>query len=245
MRKLLLIMTMLYLGAIGAGAQHYDRGYESVPSSPFIPKGVWTVGGNLKYSQHVNDNYNMLVINDINSTGFNVSVSPKLVYTIKDNIGVGLRLSYDRSMLDLATADISAGDISMSAEDCYQIQHRYGVDALYRAYIPLGSSKRIAMFADLMFGGAFKQAKAFNGGGEYAAGTYTQSYMIRLAVDSGIVAFLADRLALELNVGVFGLNYQWANQIHNQIEFGQSGNTSAGYMVDLLSLGVGISYYFL
>lgn len=236
---------MLFLGVVCAEAQHYDRGYETVPSSPFIKKGTWMAGGTLRYSQHINDDYNFLVINDINSKGFNVSVNPKLMYMFKDNMGVGLRFSYDRSMLDLASADLSISQISMSAKDCYQINHKFSAYAVYRAYIPLGNSKRVAMFADLLFGGSYKQGKAFNAGGDYVLGTYGQNYSLDLAVEPGLVAFLSERLAVELNVGIFGLSYSWADQLRNQVIGGHSDSTSAGFMVNLLSLGVGMSYYFL
>lgn len=236
---------MLFLGAVSAEAQHYDRGYEAVPSSPFITKGTWSVGGTAKYSQHINDNYNLLVISDINSTGFNLSANPKVMYAIKDNMAVGLEFSYGRSMLDLASADLGVASIEMSAADCYQIQHKYSAYGVLRAYIPFGNSKRVAMFADLHLGGSFKQGKAFNAGGEYVTGTYNEAYTIQLGVDPGFIAFLTDRLAVELNVGVFGVNYSWQNQIHNQVEHGNSQSASAGFMVNLLALGVGISYYFL
>lgn len=236
---------MLFLGAVCAEAQHYDRGYETVPSSPFIKKGTWMAGGTLRYSQHINDDYNFLAINDINSKGFNVSVNPKLMYMFKDNMGVGLRFSYDRSMLDLASADLSISQISMSAKDCYQINHKFSAYAVYRAYIPLGNSKRVAMFADLLFGGSYKQGKAFNAGGDYVLGTYGQNYSLDLAVEPGLVAFLSERLAVELNVGIFGLSYSWTDQLRNQVIGGHSDSTSAGFMVNLLSLGVGMSYYFL
>ena len=240
-----MIFIMLFLGAVCAEAQHYDRGYETVPSSPFIKKGTWMAGGTLRYSQHINDDYNFLVINDINSKGFNVSVNPKLMYMFKDNMGVGLRFSYDRSMLDLASADLSISQISMSAKDCYQINHKFSAYAVYRAYIPLGNSKRVAMFADLLFGGSYKQGKAFNAGGDYVLGTYGQNYSLDLAVEPGLVAFLSERLAVELNVGIFGLSYSWDDQLRNQVIGGHSDSTSAGFMVNLLSLGVGMSYYFL
>ena len=236
---------MLFLGAVSAEAQHYDRGYEAVPSSPFITKGTWSVGGTAKYSQHINDNYNLLVISDINSTGFNLSANPKVMYAIKDNMAVGLEFSYGRSMLDLASADLGVATLEMSAADCYQIQHKYSAYGVFRAYIPFGNSKRVAMFADLHLGGSFKQGKAFNAGGEYVTGTYNEAYTIQLGVDPGFIAFLTDRLAVELNVGVFGVNYSWQNQIHNQVEHGNSQSASAGFMVNLLALGVGISYYFL
>lgn len=245
MRKISIIFLMLFLGAIGAEAQHYDRGYEKVPSSPFVKKGTWLLGGTARYSQHINNDYNLLVISDINSEGHNISVNPKMMYVFKDNMGVGLRFSYDRSMLDLSSADLSVSEISMSAKDCYQIQHKYSAHAVYRSYIPLGNSKRVAMFADLLFGGSYKQGKAYNAGGEYVVGTYGEKYALEIAVEPGLVAFLSERLAVELNVGIFGVNYSWSDQLRNQVIGGHSNSTSAGFMVNLLSLGVGLSYYFL
>lgn len=236
---------MLFLGALCAEAQHYDRGYELVPSSPFVKKGTWVAGGTARYSQHLNDDYNFLVISDINSKGYNISVNPKALYVLKDNMGVGLRFSYDRSMLDLGSAGLSFADISMSASDCYQIRHKYSAHGFFRAYIPLAGSKRIAMFADVLLGGSFGQGKVYNAGGEYVTGTYNKSYSLELAVDPGIVAFMTERLALELNVGVFGISYSWNDQIHNQVFSGHSDSASAGFMVNFLSIGVGMSYYFL
>ena len=240
MHRYIVLLYVLFLGALSAGAQHYDRGYETVPSSPFVSKGTWVAGGTARYSQHVNKDYNFLVINDINTKGYSISANPRLLYMIRDNMGVGLRFSYDRSMLDLASADLSVSDISMSARDCYQIQHKFSGHAVYRAYIPLAGSKRIAMFADLLLGGSFRQGKAFNAGAEYVLGSYTRSYALELAVEPGIVAFLSERLAVELNVGIFGVNYRWTDQIRNQVS---SGNSD--FMLDFLSLGVGLSYYFL
>ena len=245
MRRLIVILTLLSLGALCAEAQHYDRGYELNPSTPFVSKGAWVAGGSARYTQHVNENFNLMLIDGINSEGFNLSVNPKLLYMFKDNAGVGFKASYDRSMLDLNSAEISVSDISMSAKDCYQINHKFGAYAVYRNYIPLAGSKRIAMFADLLVGGSFKQGKAFYPGKEYVIGTYEERYALEIAVDPGIVAFISERLAVECNVGVFGVSYGWNHQIHNQVSSGNSDKTSAGFMVNLLSLGVGMYYYFL
>ncbi|MBE6215937.1 MAG: hypothetical protein E7123_06895 [Bacteroidales bacterium] len=245
MRKNLLIIIMLFLGALCAEAQHYDRGYEAVPSSPFVKKGAWVAGGTLRYSQHLNDSHNILIISDVNSKGYSISANPKVLYMVKDNMGVGLKFSYDRSMLDLASAGLSISDISMSAKDCYQINHKFSAHAIYRAYIPFADIKRFALFADLMLGGSFKQGKAFNAGGEYVLGTYEQSYALELAVNPGVVVFLTNNLAMELNVGIFGASYSWKNQVRNQVSTGNTDLTSAGFMVNLLSIGVGLSYYFL
>ena len=202
-------------------------------------------GGSASYSQHINQDYSLLVIDDINSKGYNISFNPKMLYMFRDNMGVGMRFSYDRGMLDLESANLSVSDISMGAEYCYQINHKYNAHAVYRAYVPLAGAKRIAMFADLLLGGSFKQGKVFNASGIYAAGTYIQSWALELAVDPGIIAFLTDTLALEMNIGIFGVNYRWTNQIHNQVDGGYADSASAGFMINLLSVGVGLSYYFL
>lgn len=245
MRKYIIILTMLFLGAKGAEARHYDRGYGDFGSVVFVEKGKWVVSGSARYSQHVNDDYNFTIISDINSTGYGISANPKAFYMFKDNMGLGLNLSYDRSMLDLTSADLSISDISMNASDCYQISHKYGAHVVYRAYIPLAGSKRIAMFADVMLGGSYKEGKEYNAAGGTSIGSFHQTYAAELAVDPGIVAFLADRLAVELNVGLFGVNYKWTDQIHNQVEEGRFTTSNTGFVVNLLSLGVGLSYYFL
>ena len=239
------ISIVLMFIASSAGAQHYDRGYEVTPSTPFLKKGTWMAGGTVRYSQHANNNYNFLIINDINSKGYNITASPELMYMIRDNLGVGIKFSYDRGMLDLASADMNIAEISMSARDCYLLQQKYSAHAFYRAYIPLGGAKRIAMFADLLLGGSFKQGKEFNAAGEYAIGSYQKSFALEMAVNPGIVAFLSEHLALELSVGILGVSHSWADQVHNQVENGYVDSTSAGFMVNLLSIGVGMSYYFL
>ena len=245
MRRYITLITILVLGAFSAGAQNFDRGYELIPSSAFVKKGTWVAGGTLNYSQHINIDHDILIVEDVNSVGYNISVNPKVLYMIKDNMGLGLRFSYDRSMLDLASAGLSVAGVEMNAKDCYQINHTFSVHALCRAYIPFSDIKRFAIFADVMVGGSYKQGKAFNAGKEYVLGTYETKRSLELAVNPGFVVFLANRLAMEMNVGLFGVSYGWKNQVSNQVNTGSTDVTSAGFMVNLLSLGVGLSYYFL
>lgn len=236
---------MLFLGAFCAEARQYDRGYETLPSSPFVEKGTLIIGGNARFSQQYSDKYTFLVINNINSYGISVDASADVLYTFQDNMALGLKVSYDRSIFDLTSADLAVAQIEMSAENCYQIQHKTSAFGVFRAYIPLGNSKRVAMFADVQLGGSYKQAILYNAGGQNVLGTYNQSYSLKLGVDPGIVAFLTDRFAVQMNVGVFGVGYSWSNQTHNQVDIGDSHSASAGFMVNLLALGMGVSYYFL
>ena len=80
---------LIAAGTLGARAQQFDRGIE-MGSTVFVPKGQWLVGGNVSYSTHDNENYKFLVVENINSTGYNFKVSPMVAYAIKDNMALGL-----------------------------------------------------------------------------------------------------------------------------------------------------------
>lgn len=244
-RGFIIAVLALLFSPLWAKAQHLDRGYDDPLSTPFVRKGTWVAGGIVNYTQHVNTNYKILVIDNVNSKGYNISVKPNAYYIFKDNMGAGLRLSYKRSMLDLASANIALAEISMGAKDCYQIQHTYGAHAALRAYIPFADVRRVALYADLALGGAFGQSKIYNAGGPTVYGTYANTWLVELTVNPGMLVFLTDHFALEMNAAIFGLNYKWINQIHNQALRGDTDTASAGFTLNLLSVGVGISYYFL
>ena len=92
MRKLILIFALFFIANSVLRAEKFDRGYESIPTTRFVTKGSWLVGGTVRYSQHSNENYNLLVISDINSEGYNVAVNAKGLYAFKDNMAAGLRV---------------------------------------------------------------------------------------------------------------------------------------------------------
>ena len=84
------------------------------------------------------------MINDINSDGYTFKVSPLIAYAIRDNMAVGARFNYSRSMLRVKGADINLGDqetgINLNMEYYYALQHTYSVGLIWRQYIPLGRS---------------------------------------------------------------------------------------------------------
>ena len=117
--------------------------------------------------------------------------------------------------------------------------------AVWRNYIPLGNSRRFALFNELQLSYGAGQAKLIDNHGTSLIGTYEKSSDVSLGLNPGMMAFVNDHLAVEINVGMLGLKYSHVDQVHNQVENGYVDSTSAGFMVNLLSIGVGMSYYFL
>lgn len=110
-----LLLTLLCVGGAAAGMAEAQevrsapdtltvnqkrqmRGLTS-KSNVFVPRGQWIFGGTASYSTHTNRDYNFLVIEDIASEGYTFRVSPFLAYAVRDNMAVGARFIYSRTLL--------------------------------------------------------------------------------------------------------------------------------------------------
>ncbi len=225
--------------------ERHNRGLMS-SGNTFVDKGQWIVGATASYTTHVNDNYSLVLIDNIESIGYNFNFSTMFAYTLAPNISVGSRVLYNRVLLRIDNSDISFGDdessgVNMSLDNCYMLTHSYCAMAFMRQYIPLGRSKRFALFNEVQLSGGGSESKYTYD--SPVQGTYSKTKDIALNFAPGVTAFISNRFAVEINVGAMGLSYSRTEQVHNQIEYGQSGTNMFNFNINILSLGFGISYY--
>lgn len=220
------------------------RGLTSL-SDVFVPKGQWVVGLQGSFSTHSNDHYTIVVIEGVNSEGHTVKVSPMLGYAFGNNMVAGARFGYSRTFLR-----INGGGISMGGEDAgvdikvdsyYSLRHLYEGNIFWRRYIPFGGNKRFALFSEVQLSLGGSQAK-------FAAdtpvrGTYETGFTMGLSVTPGIVAFVTNDMAFELNVGVMGITYENVKQVHNQVAVGRRTGSMMSFKVNLFSIGLGMAFY--
>ncbi len=227
-----------------------QRGFST--NTCFVPKGQWIFGGTASYSAHVNENYKVLVINDIDSEGYTINVAPMIAFAPWRNMAVGVRFGYGRSLLALDNAALSIGEgdsgINMNVDYYHQIRHSYTGSLFWRPYIPLGESNRIAIFAEvqLNFTGSQSRLVAEDGvidGLQNYRGRYATTFGASVGLQPGIVAFVTNNTALELSIGVFGIGFERTKQIRNQIEEGTFTSSDMNFRVNLLSVGFGVSFY--
>ncbi len=214
-------------------------------SSLFVPKGQWIFGGTASYSTHTNDSYNFMIIEGIDSRGYTFRVSPVIAYAIGNNMAVGGRFIYSRTLLKLDNAHLKFGDedsgIDITAKDFYSLKHSYSVAAIWRRYIPLGNSKRFALFSEIQLGAGGTEARFAND--SPVKGTYETGYTLSLGVAPGIVAFATNHMAVEVNVGVMGITYNSTKQVHNQVTVGHRTSSMMNFKVNIFSIGLGMSFY--
>lgn len=211
----------------------------------FVPRGQWITGANFAFSTHTNDNYTVAVIEGIQSEGYNFRISPMAAYALTDNMAVGARFTYSRTNMTVDNADLKFGDEETGTEifinDYKLVTHSYTVAAIWRQYIPLGKSRRFAIFNEIAFGVGGTQS--IFAADQPIRGTYERGYTLSLGVSPGLMAFATNDVAIEVNVGVMGINFSDVKQVHNQIETGHRRTSSMNFKVNLLSIGVGVSFY--
>jgi hypothetical protein len=218
-----------------------SRGISNLKTE-FVPKGQWVFGGTVSYSTHTNNNYSFLIIEDINSNGYKVNVSPMLGYAYAKNSLVGIRFGYSRGLTELDNASLSITSLDNSF--FYSLKHSYNVEALWRKYIPLGrDNKRFALFAEVGLAMGGSQKKLASGSMDSISGTYETSFDVALGVNPGIAAFLTNNMAIEVNVGVLGFNYSNTRQITNQVVSGSMSASQMNFKVNIFSIGLGASFY--
>ena len=220
-------------------SEKYDRGL-NMPASTFIKKGLWTTGNKASSSQFDMDEYKFLIIDDIGLDGYTLDLSAHLGYSFRDNMMIGARFSYDRTRAGVGSANLGVGDIEMNLSNISHIKHTYTGTLFYRYYMGLGRSQRFAFFTEVGLGLGGSQAKQYMSAD---SGVYEKSFDVSLGITPGVSAFITNNLALEVSVNLIGLNYSNVEQIKDQISTGSRSTSSLNCKINLLSIGLGISFY--
>ena len=228
----------------------FDRGI-TMSTSTFIPKGTFGTGFTFSYNtidlgKAENDpGYSLLsLLTGINGDMYSFGVAPNVSYFLLDNLAVGIRFSYDRSQLNLGSVGLSLGDmLSLNISDYHYLSHAFGGALTCRYYMPFGQSKRFAMFAEGRLTGGYGQSVMYRLDQGDKFGTYQTSGKFSIDVVPGLTAFVTNNVALEVSIGVLGLNYMRVEQVTNQVETSILHKSGANFKLNLFSVGMGISIY--
>ena len=241
----------------------FDRGI-GMSRSVFIPKGTVSFGTSFSYSTYDVGNtkegdsgFRALfgLINGLSGDVVTGGVSPHASYFVVDNLAIGGRFNYKRTKFDIGGANLEAMGTSLieiggdnALRSVHYMKDSYMGAVFARYYIPFGTSRRFAMFAELAASGGYAEAQSYqwkkdddNEVRKY--GTHQDIYDFEIGVIPGITAFVTNNVALEVSVGLVGLNYQKIVQRTNQVEQSVMESSGANYKINLLNISLGISFH--
>lgn len=221
--------------------REFKRHLESIP---FIPKGQWITGINVNYSASTQDNYQFLIIENLNGDSYSFKVSPQLMYAFADNMAAGGRFSFARTKTKLNSGDVVLdSETEYNADNIYKVSNNYYAAALFRYYLSMGRSTRFGFFVEgqLQMGGG--QSKLCSGSGDELTGTYERNYKLNVGLAPGLIMFLNNYSAIEVNVGLLGFNYTHTRAVTDRIYVAHRNSQSALFNINLFSITFGVAFY--
>lgn len=230
----------------------FDRGI-GTSNTVFVPKGTVSAGVNFSYStidlgQAADDpGYSLIfdLVNGLKGSMYSFGLAPHLSYFVADNLSIGARFDYDRSSLDIGNVALSLGDdLGFGISDYHMLKHMYSGSFTLRYYMSIADSKRFAIFAEARATGAYGQSKIWNVEGEDKYGTYQTVQKGALTFVPGICIFAQDNVAVEVAIGILGINYNRTEQVRNQVEHSVMETSGANFRINPLSIEIGTNFYF-
>lgn len=224
-------------------AQKFDRGISMTEGPVFMPKGQIMFGGTISYRDYKFDDYEFIILDNMNANAFTFGVTPYVYYSFAKNMALGLRFSYKRTLIKIDALDLSLSeDLNFSISNYYNLQHTYYGSLSFRYYIPLGNSKRFGLFSDIMLDVGAGQGKTISGSGVNKTGVFQNIFEAGIDVVPGVVVFVSNEMAVEASVGILGLGYKKVSQTENQIYEGAYETSAANFKINLLSISIGVNF---
>lgn len=241
--RVLTPLLFMLLMLVPASAQvPFGRGMKE--KTVFVPKGEWIAGISVSYSAEQLDNYQFLVFEDLSGSGYSFKISPMCMFAFANDLAAGGRFSYSRSLIKLKEANITlASDMGFNLDHLYSLSHSYGGTILFRNYIALGNSSRFGIFNEVQFNVGGGQSKLATGTGQALSGTYSRNLHLNIGVTPGMIMFLNNYSALEVNIGVLGFNYHDYKMTTDQIYVANVKRRSANFKINLFSITFGTVFY--
>ncbi len=197
--------------------ERFDRGLAFDTKTPSMPKGMWVAGISGGWSSHDNSDYDILILNGINSRGHSFHVGPMVHYVFANNQSIGVRFQYRNNRFDLDGVGFNITpelNTMLFGED--GLHYRYNNSTYmgfvsYRYYVGVGGSKRLLIFNEVQAGfgtGRQREDAGLTDAGGYNRSVYQKSVHFRLGFAPGATFFVTNAMAIELQIGLLGYEYK-------------------------------------
>lgn len=221
-----------------------DRFERDLESVVFVPKGQWVTGVSINWTQSTQNDYQFLVVENLSGDTYSFKVSPMLIYVVANDLGLGGKFSYTRSLTKLEKGSIVLGeDTEFDMDHVYRLSHNYYAMAVMRNYFSLGKSKRFGFFNELQLQLGGGQSKLTKGSGRELTGAYERNFSVNVGLAPGLLIFLNNYSALEVNVGLLGFSYTHTRQINDRVYVSNRKSKLANFNINLFSITFGVAFY--
>lgn len=211
----------------------------------FIPRGQWHFGLTASYGEFSTDDLELFdILSDFDFSGHSFSIRPEVAYFIRNNLSVGLRLSYNSSKATLGSLNMDiSDDMSFNISDIMYRNESYSAAVVLRQYIGLARRGRFGIFNEVALGfssgnGDFN--RPFDGS---VKNTHTTYMKAALDFSPGVCVMVMKNVSFNLSFGIFGFYLQNSKQTVDGVAEGNRFTSGANFRFNIFNLNFGLGVH--
>lgn len=216
-----------------------------------LVKGTWLLGGTISAKSNNLSDVDLLIIDveDFDQRSFNFRLEGS--YFFKENVSVGLGLNFGEDKMAIITNLLD----NSYKRDIREFSRTYGVLGFIKNHIPISSNNLffVTNQTELFYG--YKSGPSETYVSDILERKYATKNSVGVSIRPGILMFLTESFAFDLNMGILGFSHSEENVKYrypennlpleeNRKKDTKNRSTSMNLKFDLLKLGFGFSYYF-
>ena len=229
-----------------------NRVDREIDKSSFAYKGEWLCGISASYGTLTADDSDIaLVVDNLNLGGSIISVKPYVGYFYRNNLSVGLRFGYSRTMGHFDNANINLGnfingiEFSTNGIAVDYLSNAYSFALFHRAYVPLDRRGRFGVFGELELAAEHGRSNfGFMYNDEWSR-SISDTFKASFNFNPGVAAYVFPNVCATVSFGLGGLQYNYIKQYDG--EMNPTGGTRSfsklRYRLNITQINIGVTVH--
>jgi len=234
-----LIIVLVMVSSESVSSQQIEQPQDYTVGGNSTAKGNVLISTTFSLSHSESKNESGLIQNLDDSYRLDWNITLRSGYFIKDNFALGAFFKYSNNLDQLSYTN----DTGKVFDET--LSRSYSFAPFMRNYLPLGKGT-FSLFnetnLEFTYGSGVRQVDDANDVNR----TVSDSYELKLGIQPGIAAFITDLVSFEVGTSILGLSSKYTTTTVNGDEENQGTQFSndVSFEIDLLSLFLGITFYF-
>ena len=209
----------------------------------FMPKGIWTFGLTASYGSINTDDIEMLgLITGVTIGGSTYSVRPSVQYFIRNNIAVGLRLSYSKGTAGVKSFGVDVGDdMSFNLKDISYKTESYTAAMTYRNYFGITPGGRFAIFNEVEVAFSSGNSDFIRPYDGKLKTTHATHMAAELNFSPGVSILMMKNVGFNVSFGVFGFKIRNEKQFVDNESLGNRLTSGANFKFNIFNINFGLA----
>ena len=234
------------------GVFQINRVNRDIDRNVFAYKSEWMCGISASYATLSSDDATLaVVIDNLNLGGSIISVKPYIGYFYRNNLAIGARFGYSRTMGHFDSANINLGNfingIEFSTEGIAvdYLSNAYSFAIFHRAYVPLDRKGRFGVFGELELEGSYGRSQfGFMYNDEWTR-SISDAYKVRFNFNPGVAAYIFPNACATVSFGLGGLQYNHIKQFDaNMVPTGGTRDYSKlRFRLNITEINIGVTVH--